>query len=176
MIIGRLEQLCLEQGLRMSEQRRAILRVLDDADDHPSVEEIYDRAIRYDRRLSLATVYRTINILAEWGLLSRIELGDGKARYEEARGGHHEHLIDVDTGKVVELSDPAIEELLRRIAERCGYRLLNYRLELFGEASSGSARRNVRRSMRSVPVGRLRAASSLVPALSTPGGQPNLRP
>ena len=159
MTIDCLEQPCLEQGLRMSDQWRAIFRVLDQAQDHPSVEEIYERAIQYDRHLSIATVYRTVNMLAEWGLLSRIELGDGKARHEEARGGHHEHLVDVDTGKVVELSDQAIQDLLQQVAQRCGYQLLDYQLELFGEAPSGTASRGPRRPARSVPVHGLRTAS-----------------
>lgn len=131
---NRLEQRCLDYGLHISRQRRIILHVLDEAEDHPSVEEIHKRAARHDSRLSIATVYRTINILAEWGLLSRIELGDGKGRYEEASDRRHEHLIDVHAGKVVELIDPAIQNLLHAVAQRCGYRLINYRLELFGEA------------------------------------------
>lgn len=136
-MVSRLEQLCVQHGLRMSEQRRAILRVIDQAADHPSAEEIYERALQHEARLSIATVYRTMNTLAEAGILSRIELGDGRARYEDDHGKHHEHLVDVDTGRVIELSDPVLEVLLRQIAERNGYRLIDYRLEVFGAAASG---------------------------------------
>jgi Fur family ferric uptake transcriptional regulator len=128
---GRLERICMEHGMRMSERRRIILQVLDQATDHPCAEEVHRRVTRVEPNISMATVYRTLNMLAEAGILSRVELGDGKARYEEAGDGHHEHLIDLETGKVLEFRDAAIEALLREAAERLGYRLLQYRLEIF---------------------------------------------
>ncbi|HWB50387.1 MAG TPA: Fur family transcriptional regulator [Stellaceae bacterium] len=140
---GRLERICLEHGMRMSGQRRAILDILDKANDHPCAEEVHQRVVHVEPTISLATVYRTLNILAQIGILSRVELGDGKAHYEEAGEGHHEHLIDVETGKVVEFCDPTIEALLREAAGRLGYRLLQYRLEVFGEAA-GAPRANLR--------------------------------
>lgn len=130
---NRLEQRCLDYGLHISRQRRIILSVIGEARDHPSAEDIHKRAIGIDPRISLATVYRTLNLLSETGLLSRVAFGDRKARYEEASEGHHEHLIDVETGKVIEFSDAAIETLLREAARRLGYRVLQYRLEIFGE-------------------------------------------
>ena len=134
---GRLEQVCQERGMRMSGQRRVILRVLDKARDHPCAEEIHRRARLTDPRLSLATIYRTLGILAAAGVLTRVEFGDGKTRYEEADAAHHEHLIDVETGKVIEFRDEAIEALLHSAASRLGYHLIQYRLEVFGEVKAG---------------------------------------
>ncbi len=131
-MIGRLQRICQQRGIRMSEQRRVILQVLDTATDHPTAEEVHQRVALTGPRISLATIYRTLNILADAGLLSRVELGDGKAHYEEASDEHHEHLIDVETGKVVEFRNDALTALLREAVERLGYRLVQYRLELFG--------------------------------------------
>lgn len=129
---SRLEQICIEKGMRMTEQRRVIARVLSEAEDHPDVEEVYRRASTVDPRISIATVYRTVRMFEEAGILSRHDFGDGRARYEEAREEHHDHLIDVQTGQVIEFQSDEIEELQRRIAEGLGYRLVDHRLELYG--------------------------------------------
>ena len=123
---------CETKGLRMTEQRRIVARVVGDADDHPDVEELYARASRIDPRISLATVYRTVKLFEEAGILDRLEFGDGRARYEDAERDHHDHLIDVNTGQVIEFVDPEIEALQERIAARLGYRLIGHRLELLG--------------------------------------------
>ena len=122
----------MAKGLRMTDQRREIARVLGEAFDHPDVEELYARAARIDARISLATVYRTVKLFEEAGLLERHEFGDGRARYEDAERDHHDHLIDVTTGQVIEFVDPEIEALQEKIAARLGYQLIGHRLELLG--------------------------------------------
>ncbi|WP_086651060.1 Fur family transcriptional regulator [Acetobacter cibinongensis] len=118
----------------MTGQRRVIARVLSDADDHPDVEELYRRAAMLDSRISVATVYRTVRLLEEKGILERRDFGGGRARYEATEGGkHHYHLIDVDNGKVIEFEDPEHEDLMRRVAERLGFDFVSMRLELFGK-------------------------------------------
>lgn len=124
---------CEEKGLRLTEQRRTIAAVLEDAHDHPDVEELYRRASKRDAGISLATVYRTVKLFEDWGLLAKHEFGDGRARYETADRAHHDHLIDITTGEVIEFVDKEIEELQERIAAKLGYRLKGHRLELFGE-------------------------------------------
>lgn len=123
---------CEAKGLRMTDQRRVLARVIGEAEDHPAVEEIHARAVRLDARISLATVYRTVKLFEESGILERLEFGDGRARYEDAERDHHDHLIDVSTGRVIEFVDPEIEALQERIAARLGYRLIGHRLELLG--------------------------------------------
>ncbi len=123
---------CEAKGLRMTGQRRVIAQVLEAADDHPNVEELHARAAAIDPRISLATVYRTVKLFDSAGILDRIDFGDGRARYEDAERAHHDHLIDVTTGQVIEFVDPEIEALQERIARRLGYRLMGHRLELFG--------------------------------------------
>ena len=123
---------CEARGLRMTDQRRVVARVIGDAEDHPDVEELYARAARIDPKISLATVYRTVKLFEESGILERHEFGDGRARYEDAERDHHDHLIDVNTGKVIEFVDPEIEALQEKIAARLGYRLIGHRLELLG--------------------------------------------
>ena len=123
---------CEANGLRMTEQRRTIAGVLQDADDHPDVEELYNRASTADPRISLATVYRTVKLFEESGILEKHEFGDGRARYEAADRDHHDHLIDVQTGDVIEFLDPEIEALQEKIAAKLGYRLMGHRLELYG--------------------------------------------
>lgn len=131
---SRIAQLCVEHGLKMTGQRRVIARVLSDADDHPDVEELYRRAAMLDSRISVATVYRTVRLLEEKGILERRDFGGGRARYEATEGGkHHYHLIDVDNGKVIEFEDPEHEDLMRRVAERLGFDFVSMRLELFGK-------------------------------------------
>ena len=126
-----LEQLCAERGLRITDQRRVIARVLSESADHPDVEALHRRAARIDPKISIATVYRTVRLFEEAGILDRHDFGDGRARYEAAPEAHHDHLIDVETGKVVEFVDPELEALHREIAERLGYRLVDHRMELF---------------------------------------------
>ena len=123
---------CESRGLRMTEQRRTIAAVLEGSDDHPHVEELYARASAIDPNISLATVYRTVKLFEESGLLEKLEFGDGRARYEDSLRDHHDHLIDVNSGKVIEFVDPEIEALQERIAARLGYRLIGHRLELLG--------------------------------------------
>ena len=123
---------CEAKGLRMTEQRRVVARVIGAAEDHPDVEELFARAAAVDPRISLATVYRTVNLFEEAGILEKLEFGDGRARYEDAERDHHDHLIDLHSGEVIEFVDPEIEALQERIAARLGYRLKGHRLELFG--------------------------------------------
>ena len=123
---------CASRGLRMTDQRRVVARVIGDAVDHPDVEELYARAAKVDPKISLATVYRTVKLFEEAGILEKHEFGDGRARYEDAERDHHDHLIDVNSGQVIEFVDPEIEALQERIAARLGYRLIGHRLELLG--------------------------------------------
>lgn len=127
-----LEQLCAERGLRITEQRKVIARVLSDSEDHPDVEALHRRASRIDPKISIATVYRTVRLFEEAGILDRHDFGDGRARYEAAPEAHHDHLIDVETGNVVEFVDPELEALQKQIAEKLGYRLVDHRMELYG--------------------------------------------
>ncbi|MDG5747093.1 Fur family transcriptional regulator [Qipengyuania sp. XHP0207] len=127
-----LEQLCADKGLRITEQRRVIARVLSESDDHPDVELLHERANKIDSGISIATVYRTVRLFEEAGILDRHDFGDGRARYEAAPEAHHDHLIDVESGKVIEFVDPEIEALQKQIAEKLGYRLVDHRLELYG--------------------------------------------
>lgn len=128
----RLEKLCLEKGLKMTDQRRVIAQVLSEATDHPDVEQVYRRASEIDSRISIATVYRTVRLFEEEKILEKHDFGDGRARYEERPLHHHDHLIDVNSGRVIEFQNSEIEDLQRRIAERLGYRLVDHRLELYG--------------------------------------------
>lgn len=123
---------CEAKGLRMTGQRRVIAQVLQTSPDHPDVEVLYQRACAVDPKISLATVYRTVKLFDETGILDRLEFGDGRARYEDAERSHHDHLIDLETGNVIEFVDPEIEALQEKIAARLGYRLTGHRLELFG--------------------------------------------
>ncbi|WGI22808.1 Fur family transcriptional regulator [Amylibacter sp. IMCC11727] len=125
-------QRCEAAGLRMTEQRRVIARVLQNSTDHPDVEELYARAAAQDASISIATVYRTVKLFEESGILERLEFGDGRARYEDAERDHHDHLIDLTTGQVIEFVDPEIEELQERIAAKLGYTLRGHKLELYG--------------------------------------------
>ena len=130
--VDRLEKLCIEKGMRMTEQRRVIARVLSDSDDHPDVEELHRRAHAVDRHISIATVYRTVRLFEEAGIIARHDFRDGRSRYEEASEVHHDHLIDMKTGKVVEFVDDEIEALQKAIARKLGYKLVDHRLELRG--------------------------------------------
>jgi len=128
---SRLEQLCHDKGLKMTEQRRVIARVLSEAADHPDVEAVHRRASEIDSKISIATVYRTVRLFEEANILERHDFGDGRARYEEVPSEHHDHLIDLQTGRVIEFRNEAIEALQREVAARLGYRLVDHRLELF---------------------------------------------
>lgn len=129
---SRLEERCIEQGLKMTGQRRVIARVLSEAEDHPDVEEVYRRASAIDPKISIATVYRTVRLFEESGILERHDFGDGRARYERHQTQHHDHLIDANTGRVIEFQSDEIEALQREIAKRLGFTLTGHRLELFG--------------------------------------------
>ncbi|MDO1559292.1 Fur family transcriptional regulator [Brevundimonas sp. 2R-24] len=129
--MDRIEKLCVERGMRMTDQRRTIARVLSGATDHPDVEELYRRASAVDPNISIATVYRTVRLFEEAGVVERHDFGDGRSRYEEAGDEHHDHLIDARSGKVVEFYDAEIEALQTKIAERLGYRLIGHKLELY---------------------------------------------
>ncbi len=137
---SRIERLCVERGLKMTGQRRVIARVLSDAGDHPDVEELYRRAAATDPRISIATVYRTVRLFEERGILERRDFGGGRARYEPTEHGHHHHLIDIDTGRVIEFSDPEHERVLQAIAARLGFDLVSHRLELHGRRQAAAGR------------------------------------
>jgi len=132
----RLLEKCLSQGIRMTSQRQVIVGVIGDAEDHPDVDELYRRAVGEDSTISIATVYRTVKLLEEAGVIDRLEFGDGRARYEES-GQHHEHLVDVETGEVIEFYHAELEALKEQIAREMGYELVDHRLELFGRKLSG---------------------------------------
>lgn len=131
MMPDRIEKLCVEKGLRMTDQRRVIARVLSTADDHPDAEELHRRAADIDNRISLATVYRTVRLFEEAGIIERHDFRDGRARYEEASEDHHDHLIDLKSGEVIEFVNEEIEKLQEAVARKLGYRLVDHRLELY---------------------------------------------
>ena len=133
-----IEKKCVEKGLRLTEQRRVIAKVLANSDDHPDAEELYARASAIDPKISLATVYRTVRLFADSGIIEMHDFRDGRARYEAADAEHHDHLIDVQTGDVIEFVDEEIEELQHRIAEKLGYELVDRRLELYGRKKKAS--------------------------------------
>jgi Fur family ferric uptake transcriptional regulator len=130
--VDRIENLCVEKGMRMTDQRRVVARVLSQAHDHPDVEELYRRAHQVDPHISIATVYRTVRLFEEAGIIARHDFRDGRSRYEETPDSHHDHLIDMKTGQVVEFMDDEIERLQAAIAKRLGYKLVDHRLELYG--------------------------------------------
>ena len=128
----RIEKLCVDKGLRMTDQRRVIAKVLSDSADHPDAEELYRRAVAIDPHISIATVYRTVKLFEDAGILERHDFRDRRSRYEEAPENHHDHLIDVQTGSVIEFRNEEIEKLQRRVAEELGFELIDHRLELYG--------------------------------------------
>jgi Fur family ferric uptake transcriptional regulator len=130
--MDRIEKLCVEKGMRMTEQRRVIARVVSASHDHPDVEELHRRAVAIDPHISIATVYRTVRLFEEAGILERHDFRDGRSRYEEVPETHHDHLIDMKTGKVIEFVEPEIERLQHEIARKLGYKLVDHRLELYG--------------------------------------------
>ncbi len=131
-MMDRLEKICIQKGMRMTEQRRVIARVLSVAEDHPDVEEIHRRAVAIDSKISIATVYRTMRLFEEAGVVERHDFQDGRSRYEEATETHHDHLIDLKSGEVIEFVNEEIERLQKKIAEQHGYKLMAHRLELYG--------------------------------------------
>ena len=135
-----IETLCATKGLRITDQRRVIARVLSDAQDHPVVEELFRRSAAIDSRISIATVYRTIRLFEEAGILERHDFRDGRSRYETVPDEHHDHLIDIETGQVIEFHDPEIEELQAKIAARLGYKLVDHRMELYGSPTKPSGK------------------------------------
>ncbi len=143
---SRIERLCISRGLKMTGQRRVIARVLSEAGDHPDVEELYRRASALDQHISIATVYRTVRLFEEQGILERRDFGGGRARYEPSEDGPHYHLIDVETGKVIEFQDPEHERLMRAIAARLGFDVVSLRLELFGRRQGSPLGAHDRRS------------------------------
>jgi len=130
--VDRIEKLCVDKGMRMTDQRRVVARVLSNAKDHPDVEELYRRAHAVDPHISIATVYRTVRLFEESGIIERHDFRDGRSRYEEAPDVHHDHLIDMRSGKVIEFVDEDIEKLQQAIARRLGFKLVDHRLELYG--------------------------------------------
>jgi Fur family ferric uptake transcriptional regulator len=132
-----LEEQCVKKGMRMTDQRRVIAQVIENAEDHPDVEELYRRASAQDARISLSTVYRTLNLFEEAGLVTKHDFKDGRARFEPIPDEHHDHLIDIRTGKVIEFRNEEIEKLQKRVAEELGFELVDHRLELYGKPKNG---------------------------------------
>ena len=139
--MDRIENLCVEKGMRMTDQRRVVARVLSTSQDHPDVEELYRRAHVVDPHISIATVYRTVRLFEEANILERHDFGDGRARYEEAPENHHDHLIDLQSGQVIEFTNEEIEKLQHRVAEQLGYKLIGHRLELYATPIAGRAKK-----------------------------------
>ncbi len=129
--MSRIERLCIDKGMKMTGQRRVIAQVLSDAHDHPDVEEVYRRSSAVDSKISIATVYRTVRLFEEASILERHDFGEGRARYEEATDDHHDHLIDIQSGKVIEFKNEAIEALQEQIAQKYGFKLIGHKLELY---------------------------------------------
>lgn len=129
---NKIERLCIEKGMKMTGQRRVIAQVLSSANDHPDVEEVHSRANALDSRISIATVYRTVRLFEEANILERHDFGDGRARYEEVSNEHHDHMVDIQSGKIIEFQNEEIEALQKKIAESLGMELVGHRLELYG--------------------------------------------
>ena len=126
-----LEKLCSDKGLKMTEQRRVIVRVLSESEDHPDVETVYERSNKIDPKISIATVYRTMRLFEEFGIVEKHDFGDGRARYEESTDDHHDHLINVENGQVIEFYNEEIERLKEKIAQDLGYKMVDHRLEIY---------------------------------------------
>ena len=127
-----IEQKCISKGVKLTDQRRLIARIMSEADDHPDVDELYNRVSKKDSRISIATVYRTVKLFEETGILAKHDFKGGKARYEEMRESHHDHLIDIKSGEIIEFVDDEIEKLQKKVAEKYGYKLVDHKLELYG--------------------------------------------
>ncbi len=131
-ILSAIEKLCLDKGMRMTDQRRVIARVLSDANDHPDVDEVHRRSVTVDSGISIATVYRTVRLFEEAGILERHDFRDGRSRYESVNDEHHDHLINIETGEVLEFHSDEIEKLQELIADELGFKLVDHRMELYG--------------------------------------------
>ncbi len=142
---SRIERHCIEKGMKMTEQRRVIARVLSVSTDHPDVEQVYRRAVQMDSHISIATVYRTVRLFEEANIVERHDFGNGRARYEEITDEHHDHLIDIQSGKVIEFQNQEIEDLQEKIAEKHGFRLVGHRLELYGVPAKSKKKQARRR-------------------------------
>ena len=127
-----IEQKCLDKGVKLTDQRKIIAKVMSESEDHPDVDELYKRVSKIDAKISIATVYRTVKLFEESGILTKHEFKGGKARYEELNESHHDHLIDIRTGEIIEFVDDEIEKLQKKVAEKYGYELVDHRLELYG--------------------------------------------
>ena len=127
-----IEQKCISKGVKLTDQRRLIARTMSEADDHPDVDELYNRVSKIDSKISIATVYRTVKLFEETGILAKHDFKGGKARYEEMRESHHDHLIDIKSGEIIEFVDDEIEKLQKKVAEKYGYKLVDHKLELYG--------------------------------------------
>ena len=127
-----IEKKCVDKGVKLTEQRKIIAKVMSESDDHPNVDELYNRVSKIDSKISIATVYRTVKLFEESGILTKHEFKGGKARYEELNEGHHDHLIDIKTGEIIEFVDDEIEKLQQKVAEKYGYKLVDHKLELYG--------------------------------------------
>ena len=127
-----IEQKCISKGVKLTEQRKIIAKIMSESDDHPDVDELYNRVSKIDPKISIATVYRTVKVFEEAGILAKHDFKGGKARYEEMRESHHDHLIDVKTGEIIEFVDEEIEKLQKKVAEKHGYKLVDHKLELYG--------------------------------------------
>ena len=127
-----IEQKCISKGVKLTDQRKIIAKIMGDSKDHPDVDELYKRASAIDKKISIATVYRTVKLFEESGILAKHDFKGGKARYEELSESHHDHLIDVKTGEIIEFVDEEIEKLQKKVAEKYGYKLVDHKLELYG--------------------------------------------
>ena len=127
-----IEKKCISKGVKLTDQRKIIAKVMSDSSDHPDVDELYKRVLKIDSKISIATVYRTVKLFEEIGILAKHDFKGGKARYEELSEGHHDHLIDIKTGEIIEFVDEDIEKLQKKVAEKYGYDLVDHKLELYG--------------------------------------------
>ena len=127
-----IEKKCISKGVKLTDQRKIIAKVMSDSSDHPDVDELYKRVLKIDSKISIATVYRTVKLFEEVGILAKHDFKGGKARYEELNEGHHDHLIDIKSGEIIEFVDNEIEELQKKVAEKYGYKLVDHKLELYG--------------------------------------------
>ena len=133
-----IEQKCISKGVKLTEQRKIIAKIMSESDDHPDVDELYNRVSKIDPKISIATVYRTVKVFEEAGILAKHDFKGGKARYEEMRESHHDHLIDVKTGEIIEFVDEEIEKLQKKVADKYGYDLVDHKLELYGVKKKSS--------------------------------------
>ena len=127
-----IEKKCIDKGVKLTDQRKIIAKIMSSSNDHPDVDELYKRVTKIDSKISIATVYRTVKLFEEVGMLAKHEFKGGKARYEEVNEGHHDHLIDIKSGEIIEFVDDEIEKLQKKVAEKYGYKLVDHKLELYG--------------------------------------------